>query len=187
MKIKQNEQTLILTAFIAVVLFFAYHFIFGPMFTNYKKLYEKEDLYKSKIESNINIIKNRDVITENYNLLFEKYMLTGDDEDELLKTEQEIDQISRARKLQITKIQSAPVKELPEYKQFHFQIECYGSLSQIGSFIFYLSKSPMLFNVHRIKIQPAGTQTDSLRASIMISRIGFPSLESGREDTTDDS
>ncbi|MBN1521169.1 MAG: hypothetical protein JW928_01445 [Candidatus Aureabacteria bacterium] len=174
MKLKPKEQTVILLALVLLVVFLIYSYIFNPIFNQYTKLYEQENLYKSKIESNIDIIKNSEIITNNYKIIFEKYKITGYDEEELLKTKQEIEEISRSRRLTITKIQDYPVKDMPDYKQFQFQVECNGTLDQITSFIYYLGRSPMLFDISRLKIQPVGTQSDDLRANITISRIGFP-------------
>ena len=159
-----------------MIIIFFYRFLVAPVFLKYKKLHVEEIELLSEIENNITILKNSDAITQNYSLLFETYKLVGDDDEELLKTKEEIEKISQSERLKITKSQHSPVTETPEYKQFNIYIECSGSLNQLGSFIFSLSESSMLFNIQRIKIQPEGTRNDKLRAMINLSRIGFPEI-----------
>ena len=177
MKIKQKEQTVIMSALIFGLIFIAYRFIFSPALFSFAELYKKENQFKEGIKRNIDIIKNRQTITENYNLLFEKYRLEGDEESELLRTEQELDRISRSSQLKISKIQSFEPKEMRDYKQFTFLIDCNGDLNQVGNFVYNLSRSSMLFDVNRIRIQPLGTSPSMLRATITISRTGFPDIK----------
>ena len=176
MKTKQRNQKAVLLVLVFLIIYLIYEFILGPVLIKYKKLYSEEKEMQSRIESNITIMKNRNIIEKNYDSLFKTYKLTGDDDEENLKTKQEIESISRTKNLKINKIDDAPIKIHPDYKEFSIRIECAGTLNQIQEFIFYLSKSPFLFNVEKIRIQSeSSTSTgDSLRAAINISRIGVP-------------
>ena len=174
MKLDSQKQSLLFVALIVLGSLLLYHMLFSPFFEKYKDLYEEENSLNVNIKQNVSIIQNAGTIREKYNRMFEKYKLTGDDDEELLKTKQEIDLISRARNLKVTKIQDTPVKESVEYKEFPVQISCVGSLDQIMSFIYYLSESTMLFQVEKVKITPESARNNNLHAFISLSRIGFP-------------
>jgi Tfp pilus assembly protein PilO len=173
-KLGAKENFIILLALLVLSEFLFFDFALEPMYTKYKNFYKSESELKSKIATNIALLQKKEDIRQSHSVLFEKYKVAGFDEEELLKTKEEIERISSETGLKITKIQDIPLKQATEYKQFNFQMECNGKLDHIGKFVFQLSKSSMLLNVVKMKIQPESYKSDKLNLYITISRTGFP-------------
>jgi hypothetical protein len=175
-----SRQIILAFAGLIVFVFLCVRFVFAPVYSHYRTLYDQENTYRSEIGNNIEIIKSRDAITGNYKLIMEKYGVQEKDESVVIRTKQEIDEICKGR-VSLPKIQDLPAEDKGFYREYFFQLDCNGSPQQIGSLIYALGRSSMLFMFYRIRLQHAGQQAggkeNEVKAVIKLSRICFPETE----------
>ncbi len=173
-RLLKREKYLLYASVAIVVFVFLDKIIFSPVLSVLDSLNKEILSNEKKLEDSVLILNKEDSVTSNYLKKINNLEKISSNEEEVSAMSSEIERLARKSSVLIKNIKPFPVVEEKLYFKYKIGIDAEASMVHLIDFIYQLERSPQLYKVKRLSLVSQKKDLDTLRVSLLITKILIP-------------
>lgn len=172
-RLRKREKFLFgVTACVILSLGF-YILVVEPLYKRWSDLDSDFEAAKSRLFKNLKLLSQKESLErqyEKYKVYMEKTQAAEDETAAILK---EIENVALSCGVKITGIKPKAARQFKTYRKFRIEVVAEAKIGQFMKFIYDLESSKRLLKVERLVLSLKGTQSELLKATLIIRKISF--------------
>lgn len=169
-----REKIILSICALLILSYLGVNFIFEPLKARIDGLNNRIGLAELKLKKSNKIIDYQESVENNYKKYAELIKQKANDEQEMSALLSEIESITKEIKISISDMKPSRVRAVDFYKKFSIELEAEGLLEDLTKFIHTLQSQPHFLKIERMRLERRSMRTNTLKSSILISRIRVP-------------
>ncbi|HOX54024.1 MAG: type 4a pilus biogenesis protein PilO [Candidatus Omnitrophica bacterium] len=169
-----REKIILSICALLILAYFGVNFIFEPIKAKIDELNNQIGIAELKLKKSNKIIGYQESVEDNFKKYADLIKQKSSDEQEMSALLSEIEAITKDIKISISDMKPSRVRAIDFYKKFSVELEAEGLLEDLTKFIHTLQSQPHFLKIERMRLERRSMRTNTLRTSILISRIRVP-------------
>lgn len=158
-----KKEKALLTIIVSLgILSLIYSVMINPILMKLKSLNKTILVNETKLDSNLKILKQKDIIQDEYERYSELLRQENSDEQEMTLLLSNIESAVRGVALRITAMKPKAIKKVDLYKRLSVDVEVEAELSEMTKFIYNLENEPYLLRIGRLRLGRKSRRRSSL-------------------------
>lgn len=173
--LSKRERYILYISLMVISLALLYNFLIEPLVQRWVKVNEGVIRKEMKLERNLKIISEKETVLKEYKEYAKRVKAKGSDEEEIATLLREVETVAARTSVRLTNVNKPrPVKNMKFYKLYSLEVELEAPIRPLTEFIYQLEKSPQILKVRQLRLSARGSQSSSLRSSMLITKILIP-------------
>ena len=169
-----REKIILSICALLILSYFGVNFIFEPLKAKIEELSNQIGITELKLKKSNKIIDYQESVEDNFKKYADLIKQKANDEQEMSALLSEIESITKEIKISISDMKPSRVRAVDFYKKFSVELEAEGLLEDLTKFIHTLQSQPHFLKIERMRLERRSMRTNTLKSSILISRIRVP-------------
>lgn len=171
--ISKREKTFFTIALSIISLGILYAFVIEPLYKAYSRLNQEINIKQVKLGKNLKLIKEKDIVTEEFKKYSQQLKTKGSDEEEMAVVLSEIEKIGKATGVYLSDVKPQKIKDMDFYKIMLVEIKFQADMQTLSKFIYELGNSVLLLKVSRLQVNSKGGDSSLVEGAIEVSKISL--------------
>lgn len=171
--ISKREKSLISITVLVIACSIIYIFVVEPLYKKFNELNQQIEIKQVRLTKNLKLMKEKDIITEEFKKYGEKLKVKGSDEEEMASVLSEIERIGKTTGIYLKDVKPQRIKDMSFYKILLVEIKFQADTQNLSKFIYSLQTSASLLKVKRLQVDIKGGESSLLEGTLQISKVSL--------------